>query len=185
MAAPQLRYPALRRLTRAEYDRMIELGFFRGERLELIHGALLRMSPIGPPHAAAVTCLNRLLVTRLSDRAEVRIQQPIYAVDDSEPEPDVAVVPLGDYSRRHPEGAFLIIEVADSSLEHDRETKAPLYAASGVREYWIVDVAARAIEVFTDPEGGRYARVRRVASGAAVAPGAFEDVTIAVDDVVR
>jgi Uma2 family endonuclease len=184
MATPQLAYPIPRRLTRTEYDRMIELGFFRGERLELIRGTLLRMSPIGPPHATAVSRLNRLLVTRLSDRAEVRIQQPIVAADDSEPEPDVAVVPLGDYSREHPHGALLVIEVADSSLSHDRKTKAELYAESNVREYWVVDLTGRTFEVFTEPSGNRYASVRRVSEGESVASGAFDDLVIAVDDVI-
>jgi Uma2 family endonuclease len=184
MAAP-LSYPTPRRLTRAEYDRMIVLGFFHGERLELIHGTLLRMPPIGPPHASVVTRLTKMLLPPLDGRAEVRTQQPIYAYDDSEPEPDIAVVPLGDYSKQHPDRAMLVIEVADSSLLHDRETKAPLYAASQVAEYWIVDLAGRAIDVYEGPAGGLYTRVRRAVPGETLAPAAFPDVAVVVSELLR
>jgi Uma2 family endonuclease len=183
MAVPQLVRPTPRRFTRAEYDRLIELGFFRNERLELIHGTLLDMPPSGPPHATVVSRLNRLLVPPLLDRAEVRIQQPIYAHDESEPEPDVAVVPLGDYSKRHPEGAILLIEVAESSLEYDRDSKAPLYAASKVREYWIVDIPGRIIEVYTGPSDAGYERSRRAVAGERLSPEAFPDLVIDVASV--
>jgi Uma2 family endonuclease len=183
MAAPTLE-PTLRRLTRAEYDRMVALGFFRGERLELIHGSLLRMPPIGPPHASVVSRLNRLLLPRLVDRADVRIQQPLVAHDDSEPEPDVAIVPLADYSASHPDRALLVIEVADSSIDFDRATKGPLYAASNVGEYWIVDLGAKTIEVYTEPSEGRFARLRYVRGEERVRPGAFPDIEVGVRDLL-
>ena len=93
-----------RRLSRAEYDRMAELGFFRNERVELIRGMVVKMTPIGPPHASVVDRLNRLFVRALGERALVRIQQPLIAFDESEPEPDVAVVPGSprDYVAAHP-----------------------------------------------------------------------------------
>jgi len=121
-----------------------------------------------------------LLVRALDPRALVRIQQPFVAHDESEPEPDVAVVPDGIYADAHPDRASLVIEVADSSLEYDRETKGPLYAASGVDEYWIVDVAARAIEVYSHPVNGRYRNLHTVDTDGAVAIAAFPDVTIKV-----
>jgi Uma2 family endonuclease len=172
-------------MTRAEYDRLARLDFFRGEHVELVHGIVVAMSPIGPPHSNAVSRLDRLLHPRLLDRAIVRVQQPFVACDDSEPEPDVAVVPLGSYTAEHPARALLIIEVAESSLEYDRDTKGPLYAASGVAEYWVVDLAGRAIEVYSESRDGRYARTRRVPEGASVAPAAFPDVTVAVADLFR
>lgn len=116
----------------------------------------------------------------LDPRALVRIKQPFLAYDESEPEPDVAVVPDGIYADAHPDRAFLIIEVADSSLDYDRETKAPLYAASGVEEYWIVDVAARAIEVYSHPVNGRYRNLHTLDKDGSVAMAAFPDVTIEV-----
>jgi Uma2 family endonuclease len=178
MGAPQLVLPIPRRFTRAEYDRLIELGFFHGERLERIRGSLLHMPPIGPPHATLVSNLAERLLPALLGRAKVRIQQPLSAHDESEPEPDLAVVPLADYSVRHPDCALLVIEVAESSLQFDRDSKGPLYAASGVLEYWIVDIAGRSFEIFTEPEGDRYTRSRRVSAGETVSPSAFPDVTV-------
>jgi Uma2 family endonuclease len=184
MAAPQLTQPTLRTFTRAEYDRLVALGFFRGERLELMHGRLLRMPPIGPPHATAVTRLAELLLPALLGRATVRIQQPFCAHDDSEPEPDIAVVPRGDYSAGHPDRALLVVEVAESSLAYDRDTKRALYAASNVSEYWVVDLASRTVEIFTDPRDDAYAGSRVLAAGERITPGAFPDVAVAVDDVL-
>ena len=131
----------VRRLQRAEYDRMVGFGMFRGEKIELLQGRLVTMSPQGKPHAFSVTRLNRLLVRALGDRAEVRVQAPFGASAESEPEPDIAVVLPGDYLDEHPRRALLLIEVAESSLQDDRRIKGPMYAAAGVPEYWIVDLA--------------------------------------------
>ncbi len=179
MQAPEIFHARPRQLTRAEYDKLGELGFFRGERVELIHGIVMRMSPIGTTHAEVVDRLSEWLVAALRGRARVRIQQPFLAADESEPEPDVAVVPLRSYADEHPKEASLVIEVAESSLEYDRETKAPLYAASGAAEYWIVDLASRSVEIHDTPAGGAYARVRREGNER-VSPAAFPDVAIEV-----
>jgi Uma2 family endonuclease len=183
MAAQQLFHATPRPLTRDEYDRIAQLGLFLGERVELIHGIVVRMSPIGPPHSEVVDRLTEVLLRGVARRARVRIQQPFLAWDESEPEPDVAVVPSGSYAARHPDGALLIIEVADTPLDYDRETKGPLYAASSVPEYWIVDLAQRRIEVRTDPRGGRYEQVRMASLGDTCAPGAFTDVEVSVSDL--
>ncbi|MEJ7729546.1 MAG: Uma2 family endonuclease [Polyangiaceae bacterium] len=171
-----------RLLTRAEYDRMAELGFFANERVELIHGTVVRMAPIGTGHCDVVDVCNELLVLRLAGRATVRIQAPFLAHDDSEPEPDVVVAPRRRYSDRHPDQAFLVIEVAESSLAYDRHTKARLYAASGVREYWIIDVLGRAVEVHRQPGSDRYAVHHRVTAGA-VHPEAFPDVELSLAEL--
>jgi Uma2 family endonuclease len=132
-----------RRIARAEFDRMVALGFFESERVELLHGVIITMTPPNdPPHASPVQLLGELLILGLARRATVRIQLPLIATDDSEPEPDIAVVPRGDYNEAHPERAHLVVEVADSSLRKDRLVKGPLYAASGFEEYWVVNVAA-------------------------------------------
>lgn len=165
---------------RKEYDKLAELGFFAGERVELIHGIVVRMSPIGPSHADSIDRLMEFFVTALIGRARVRVQQPFVAADESEPEPDVAVVPLGPYATAHPDRAHLVVEVAESSLAYDRETKAPLYAASEVPEYWIVDVAARAVDVYAAPEGGRYTSVARFTEQDTLRPRAFNDVTFPI-----
>jgi len=170
----------LRRITRAEYDRMAEMGFFTDERVELIRGMIVRMAPIGPPHSERVDLLTEIFVPPLLGRARVRIQQPFLACDESEPEPDVAVVPLGQYGNRHPDRAFLIVEVADSSLEYDRTTKAGLYAASGIEEYWIVNVRELVIEVHAKPIAGRYAHIERIEKSESLSPRAFPDVVLSL-----
>lgn len=173
-----------RRLRRDEYERLVALGFFQRERIELLHGTLVQMSPIGPPHRTVVNRLNQLLLPRLMGRAEVFIQQPFAAWDDSEPEPDVTIVPLDDYGARHPDRAFLIIEVSDSSLIYDRESKGPLYAASNVDEYWIVNLVERCVEVHAEPDDGRYQRTARLRAGATIAPRAFPEIVVNVADLL-
>jgi Uma2 family endonuclease len=143
------------------------------------------MSPIGPPHADVVDRLTALLIRAIGDRARVRVQEPFVAHDESEPEPDIAVVPARSYASSHPDSAMLVIEVADSSLEYDRETKAALYAASHVAEYWIVDLQGRAIEVYTEPAQSRYSHVSRATAGVRVSPRAFRDVSVSFDDLVE
>jgi Uma2 family endonuclease len=183
MVARVLAPPTPRTLSRAEYHAMGELGFFRAERVELVRGIVVRMSPIGPGHACAVQRLTELLLPRLLGRATVRTQQPFVAADESEPEPDIAVVPLGRYADRHPSTALLVIEVAESSLDYDRETKGPLYAGSNVDEYWVVDVAARCVEIYGEPASGRSTRTRRAAAGETLSPRAFPDATVAVSEL--
>jgi Uma2 family endonuclease len=174
----------VRKLTRTEYDRLVDMGWFQNERIELIDGILVAMSPQGSAHAETVTRLNRLLMRALSDCAVIRIQLPLGIGDDDEPEPDVAVVPLGDYSRGHPDSALLVIEVADSSLEKDRVVKGDLYARCGVPEYWLVDLEGRAVEIYRLPERGAYRSFTRTAEGGTVGPGAFPDVAFSVVDIL-
>ena len=119
----------------------------------------------------------------VAGRARVRIQQPLVAFDESEPEPDVAVVPVGPYAKAHPDRAHFLVEVAESSLAYDRETKAPLYAASDVPEYWVVDVAARAVEVCSAPIAGRYTSVVRFTAADVLRPLAFPDLALRVSEL--
>jgi Uma2 family endonuclease len=126
----------------------------------------------------------RLLVPVLTDRADVSVHQPYRAAGDSEPIPDVSVCPLGETNAGHPARAYLIIEVADSSLEYDQKTKSRLYATSSVEEYWVVNLVQRVIEIHTLPAGGRYGICMRHKGCAAVAPRAFPDVIVAVDDLL-
>jgi Uma2 family endonuclease len=183
MQAPDVFHARPRVLTRREYERIAETGIFRGERVELVHGMVVRMSPIGPPHCDAVDFLNERLSAMLSGRARVRIQSPFITADESEPEPDIAIVPLQRYVDEHPSRAFLVIEVAETSLEYDRETKAPLYAASNVDEHWIVDLASRTVEVFRDAKDGRWTRTERVGIDGTLQVVAFPDVRVAVRDL--
>jgi Uma2 family endonuclease len=174
----------VRPITRAEYNRMGEMGLFVDERVELLHGLLVAMSPIGGPHNYAVSRLTHLLVLAVADRGVVRIQMPFAASDDSEPEPDVAVVAPGDYLDDHPRTAWLIIEVAETSVRKDRGVKAPLYAACGVPEYWIVDVTNGTVEVYTAPVAGRYTRMTTHRSGEQLALVALPDVRVALSEIL-
>lgn len=172
-----------RPLKRAEYDQLVAMGAFEDEHVELLYGTLVAMSPQDPRHTTPIQQLTMLLVPLLVGRALVRVQAPFAATDDSEPEPDVAVVPLGDYRAAHPERAHLVIEVAVSSTKKDRLVKAPLYAQSGVPEYWLVDVSAGVLEVYRGPSEKGYATMTKHAAGEAVTIAAFGDVSVRVDDV--
>jgi Uma2 family endonuclease len=173
---PELR----RRITRAEYERMAEVGLFAHERVELLRGDLVKMSPTNVPHASILTRLTMLLAPAVVGRADVRVQMPLLAVDESEPEPDLAVVSLDPARTEHPRQALLVIEVADSSLRTDRLVKAPLYAESGFEEYWIVDVAARTVEVHRGPLGDGWKSVTRHDATETIHVAAFPDVTVPI-----
>ena len=112
-----------RALRRHEYERMIDAGLFRDERIELIQGVIVEMSPQNMPHSGAIQVLTRLLVPPLVGRSDIRVQLPFAAGDDSLPEPDLALVEPMYFGKAHPDRAFLIIEVADASLKFDRQRR--------------------------------------------------------------
>jgi Uma2 family endonuclease len=178
----QLERERLRPLRRGEYDRLVALGCFEDERLELLHGMLVAMSPQSALHAEVIHRIARLLWAALADRAVVRLQTPLAVSEDSEPEPDVAVVPPGDYSAAHPDRALLVVEVADSSIRTDRLVKSGLYAEAGIPEYWLVDLDERVVEVSRDPAGGRYGSSQRVGREETLRPLALGDVELHVAD---
>jgi hypothetical protein len=177
---------ARRLFTREEYHRMGEVGILKPtDRVELIRGEIVNMSPIGPRHAAFVNNLNQLLVTRLAGRAIVSVQNPVVLADDTEPQPDLAILrrrPL-PYKDAEPVTAdvLLLIEVAESSLAYDRSTKLRLYAEAGIPEYWVVDTVAESVEVYRAPGVGGYRDASRVA--ATVASLAFPDVALALAEI--
>jgi Uma2 family endonuclease len=173
----------VRPITRSEYERMIELGLFQDERVELIRGVLVKMSPQLAPHASTIRKLTHLLVARLQGRFAVSIQSPLALSNDSEPEPDVAIVPLGDYDTRHPSTAVLVIEVSDTTLRKDR-LKAAVYASAGIGEYWIVNLGARTVEAHASPDGDRYAETRTLRTGDVLRPVAIADVELAVAEIL-
>jgi Uma2 family endonuclease len=186
MLPPDLLEPErARKIARSEYDRLVEIGLFGDERVELLHGVIVSMSPNDPPHASPIEMLTELLVPALVGRARVRVQLPLVAADESEPEPDVAVVPIASHAEKHPDRALLVIEVADTSLKKDRLVKGPLYALSGCREYWIVNVAGRSIEVHRGPTADGWTSITRHVAGDTIRPEAFPDLPIAVADVFR
>jgi Uma2 family endonuclease len=180
---------AARRLfTREEYHRMAEVGILKPtDRVELIRGEIVEMSPPGRRHVAFVDNLTQLLVVQLAGRAIVSVQNPVVLADDTEPQPDLAIrrrreVPYKDLEA-HAEDVLLLIEVADASLRYDRSTKLRLYAAAGIREYWVVDCAAEAVEVYRTPGPEGYRDVSHVAGEEAVTVQAFPDVALRIGDI--
>jgi Uma2 family endonuclease len=145
----------LRRWTRAEYDRLVDLGAFDNDAIELIAGHLIVAEPQGAYHATGIGAVDDALRAALPPGFIVRAQLPVALGEDSEPEPDVAVVPgtRADYRRAHPGRPILVIEVSETSLEFDRCDKASLYARGGVPDYWIVNLVDRVVEVHRDPVG--------------------------------
>ncbi|HEY3352927.1 MAG TPA: Uma2 family endonuclease [Polyangia bacterium] len=178
----QLGPEKLRPLRRPEYDRLVALGCFEDERVELLRGVLVAMSPQGALHAEVIRRLVRLLAAALRDRGLLQVQSPLALGDDSEPEPDLAVVPPGDYAEAHPSEALLVIEVADSSLRKDRAIKAGLYAAARIPEYWLVNLDERTVEVYRVPAAGAYGSTTSAGRDAVLRPVALPDVELAVAD---
>ena len=179
-----IRNQQVRRYTRAEYDDLVAKGMFVDERVELLFGVVVEMSPIDPSHAESTDRIHERLLLALLGRARVKCQAPIAATDDSEPEPDVYVTPLGDYWHAHPSRAHLVIEVANSSLAYDCTEKALLYGIAQVDEYWIVDLVHELVEVRRDRDAGVWRTVATYRRGDTIQMLAFPDVTIAVSDIL-
>ena len=177
-----------RRFTRAEYYRMAEVGILgERDRVELIKGEIVEMSPIGRRHKAFVTNLARLLITRLGERAVVTVQSGVVLADDTEPEPDVTVLRTRTvpYKEReaHADDVLTLIEVADTSLAYDRSTKLRLYAEAGIPEYWVVDCTAEAVEIYRTPGPDGYRDVARIGAVATVSLYEFPDVTLTTTEI--
>lgn len=145
--------PQVRRWTVEEYYRLWEAGFFIDERVELINGEILRMSPHNKPHSSAMGFLNNRLVRAFGETHLVRVQLPLSVGHLSEPEPDFSLVrpELIDGYPRHPTTADLVVEVSDSSLSYDRGRKASLYASAQVTEYWVLNIPESRLEVYREP----------------------------------
>lgn len=152
--------------TVAEYHRLIEAGFLTpADRVELLFGQILPMSPVGKLHASTVDKTAHLLRKLDEEQFIIRVQNPITdMLSASEPEPDICVLHYRAdfYSESHPVGSdiVLIVEVADSSLEHDRSVKAAAYAAAGIPEYWILNIPAVQLEQHLHPREGEYQEIR-------------------------
>ena len=181
--------PARRRFTVAEYHRMAEAGILHeDDRVELLDGQIVEMTPIGNRHVA---CVNRVtdLVSRLAGNlAMVSVQNPLVLPDRSEPQPDIVVLKRGSHFAgawlpSH-EDTWLVVEVADTSLEHDRDVKIPLYAAAGISESWLVNLRADAIAVYREPGPDGYRSIRVLRRGDNIMPLRLPGVTFKVDDIL-
>ena len=183
-----------RRFTRAEYERLIDLGVFQpGEEIELIGGELMVAEPQGAPHYTAIRKTAKALEGAFGPGWEVRTEGPIGLDDESEPEPDVAVVPGApdDYARAHPSRPALTVEVAESSLALDRQRKGSLYARAGLPDYWVLNLVDRVLEVYREPApdsaapfGWRYGRSEVFEASARVTPLAAPGSSIPVSQLL-
>ncbi|KOP25882.1 hypothetical protein AMR41_13360 [Hapalosiphon sp. MRB220] len=177
-----------RKFTVEQYHKMIESGILtEDDRVELIRGEIIEMSPIGTKHAACVKCLNKLLSRKLWDRVLIAIQDPVELNHNSQPQPDVALLKPRDdfYKTAHPQpqDIFLLIEVADSTVNYDREEKIPLYAEAKIIEVWLVDINEQIIEVYREPATDGYQNMQKLTRGQTLSIQAFSDVNITVDEI--
>ena len=173
----------------AEYYRMAEAGILHeDDRVELLDGEIVTMSPIGSRHAASVDRLNHLFARAVGGAAIVRVQNPIRLSDFSEPQPDLALLRARDdfYREEHPTPAdvLLVVEVAETSTLRDREAKLPLYAAAGIPEVWLIDAVESEIDVHLEPKSGTYRSTRRPARGESLSPQELPGVRVAVDAIL-
>lgn len=175
-----------RRFTPEEYHRLIDVGVLHeDDPVELVEGVIVEMTPHGKPHAWVVSILGERLTDARRADCRVRIQLPL-SLGDSEPEPDIAVV-LRDEERAapvHPRAALLVVEVAYDSVQRDRTTKGRLYARARIPEYWVVDVAWKAVEVYTEPEAdGGYRMKRTFGTGELLRSPALPGLVLRVSDL--
>ena len=188
-ASPTISAPARRRFTVAEYYAMADAGILsEDDRVELLDGDLVVKPPIGNWHGGSVKLFANTFPPVLQGRAIVAVQDPVTLDEHSEPQPDVMLLQCRDdfYRNGHPGpgDVLLLIEVADSSVEFDRTVKLAAYARAGIPEVWIAARPERRIEVYTDPDAGSYATVRYHGPGETVAPQAFPDIVLLVDQII-
>ena len=179
----------LRTWTVKEYHKLGEMGFFRPEeRVELLSGNIINMSAKGTAHTSALGRTDRLLQNLFGNLAWVRMQDPIALDDNSEPEPDIALVRIDpfDYATHHPTPSevYLIIEVADSSLTFDREIKAKAYARSGIADYWVLNVNERQLHVFREPAENGYQSELILGENGSISPLQFPTMNIAIQTML-
>lgn len=180
--------PARHAFTVSEWELMGRAGLFgEDDRVELVDGEVVEMSPIGPQHAVGVGRLARLFFDRAGDRVAIRVQDPVRLDERSEPQPDLVLArpPLERYLAGHPGPGdlLLVVEVADTSLDYDRDHKAPLYARAGVPETWVEDLAGHQVQVMRQPGARGYGAVVVAGRGDTITLEAL-GLTVEVDDIL-
>ena len=183
-----LKERSLKKWTLAEYRLMGEAGLLDvDDRVELLDGEIVEMSPIGILHKACVRRLTKLFSRRIGDSALLELQQPL-VVGEDEPVPDVALLKPDpdDYSDRHTTAsdALLIIEVSDSTLKSDQEVKMPKYAAAAIPELWVVDLNADRVWVYREPKDGSYTQIQAYERAQSLTIQALPGVSLTVDEVL-
>ncbi len=183
-------YPVTRRrFTIDEYHQMAQAGILTDDdRVELVNGEIIEMSPISPNHAGAVNRISRLFNQKVDDTVIVSVQNPIQLNDYSEPQPDIALLKLRDdfyvQDHPHPEDVFLVVEVAESSTVRDRIVKMPAYANALIAELWIVDLQQDLIEIYSDPVNGAYQSIRQTHRGETLAPQSLPLIILKAEDIL-
>ena len=175
----------LRPIDRRQYHRLGELGFWSDERVELLDGVVVKMTPMGWPHSKLHALVLERLVKAVPARLLVQAGGPLAASRFSEPLPDISVVERKVLRRRIASKALLIVEVSDSSLRKDRGIKARIYAKAGVRDYWIVNAKTMTIEVHRDPLRGHYRSFEIHDRHAQVKPLLLPGITVCLDELLR
>ena len=177
------------RFTVDDYYAMAEAGILtHDERVELINGEIIEMSPIGKRHRSSVYALGHLISLQVGDRAIVGVQNAVHLDNCREFQPDVTILRSSeDFYLSNPPGpadVLLLIEVSDSSLSYDRDVKLSLYAGAGIPEIWIVNIPDGVVEVYTDPSAGEYRTRRTFSAGDSVSPSSFPDISLPVSRIV-
>jgi Uma2 family endonuclease len=172
-----------------EYHRMSEAGILsEDDRIELIEGEIVKMSPIGSRHIGCVNRLNTILNRTAGQLAIISVQNPILLDDYSEPEPDIALLKhrpdFYSQSLATVEDVLLIIEVADTSVEYDRNVKLPLYAKAGIPETWLANLPEDRVEAHSQPINGIYEKVRVAKRGECLSPEAIPNLVLSVEDIL-
>ncbi|MGB3136427.1 MAG: Uma2 family endonuclease [Nodosilinea sp.] len=174
-----------KKFTVGQYHQMIESGILTDrDRVELLQGEIIEMSPIGMQHAACVDRLTELLVETLRGKAIVRVQNPIQLSTRSEPQPDFAILKRRSdfYASGHPQpqDVFALVEVSDTTIEFDRTVKVPLYAKDNIAEVWIVDLNAEAVQIYRQPSTTGYQQVQTLRRGQSLTFQAFTDIQFTI-----
>ncbi|MGH8728904.1 MAG: Uma2 family endonuclease [Burkholderiales bacterium] len=180
--------PVKHRLSVADFLRMAEVGILReDDRIELIEGELIDMAPIGSKHLSMVAVLSEMLTLAASGKAFIISQSPVILSEDSQPEPDLVLLkPRADHystALPTPSDVLLLIEVADTTLDYDRNTKIPLYARTGIPEVWLVNLKDNSIEVYREPSAAGYKLILRPAAEDSISPTQFSEFSLKPKDL--
>jgi len=180
--------PHPKKFTRDIYHKMAELAIFQeSDRLELIKGEIIEMSPVGTRHAACVNRLNQLLGKKLPSETIISVQNPIVLTNNSEPQPDLVILKYRQdfYANQHPhpEDILLLIEVSDSSIDYDKNVKIPLYAENQISEVWLVNLNDNSVEIYQKPYRNYYQSIQKLSAINIISLNNFPEVEIKISEL--
>lgn len=181
--------PARKLFSVREYEELIATGFFTGKkRVELIEGELIEKMTQGDPHIGCINRLNRIFMRNLSDDFIVSVQNAIVVNPYSAPEPDVAILRFREdfyaSGKAKPEDVLLVIEVSDSTVRYDRQTKMPLYARAGIEEAWLVNLPRKVLEIHRSPVNGKYEVAQKLGKNESIAPLSLPELQLKVAEII-